>query len=93
MPCSKLGVVGQAPTTTTIKGQPCVNVVVVSHTECVPGYPHYDFEGMECGNEGQVDEAYCSYTVGANACAYCNPSGEARKVFFVATSAHVFGYY
>ena len=52
-----------------IKGQPCVNVVV-AHSGCVPGDPHYDPEGVVC-NSGQVDEAeaYCSYTVGANACA------------------------
>jgi len=67
----------EAPTTTIIKGQPCVNVVVVDSDGCTPGDPDYDPEGHLCSNDGQVDEAYCSYTVGAKACAYCNSSGKA----------------
>jgi len=28
---------------------------------CVAGSPHYDPQGMVCGNDGQNDEAYCNY--------------------------------
>jgi len=35
---------------------------------CIPGYPHYDQQGMVCGNDGRSDEAYCKYSEGPNAC-------------------------
>ena len=35
---------------------------------CIPGYPHYDPQGMVCGNDDRSDEAYCKYSEGPNAC-------------------------
>ena len=53
-----------------ILGKYCENPVVVSQN-CVQGAPHYDPETVVCANDGQHDEAYCSYDVGPTACAYC----------------------
>ena len=63
--------VTQGAPTVVINGQPCDNWIVVGN--CEPGYPHYDPEGMVCANDGQSDEAYCSYSVGGpeQACAFC----------------------
>jgi len=38
---------------------------------CVSGFPHNDKESDVCDNDGQEDEAYCSYDIGSDACAYC----------------------
>mmetsp|Transcript_49110 Transcript_49110/g.59508 ORF Transcript_49110/g.59508 Transcript_49110/m.59508 type:complete len:162 (-) Transcript_49110:147-632(-) len=54
-----------------IRGVPCTSATVVGN-ECTRGYPHYDREGGECLNDGEDDEAYCSYDFGDKACAYCN---------------------
>ena len=49
-----------------IKGKECAegDVVVVEESECVPGHPHFDPEGMVCHYDGQPTESYCSYDVG-----------------------------
>eukprot|EP00588_Corethron_pennatum_P017702 CAMPEP_0194304762 /NCGR_PEP_ID=MMETSP0171-20130528/2396_1 /TAXON_ID=218684 /ORGANISM="Corethron pennatum, Strain L29A3" /LENGTH=218 /DNA_ID=CAMNT_0039056113 /DNA_START=134 /DNA_END=790 /DNA_ORIENTATION=+ len=56
-----------------INGAKCnaADVIVVSYA-CIPGSPHYDKEGDVCGNDGKRGEAYCSYSIGPNVCAYCN---------------------
>jgi len=51
----------------------CSGGFVKVSNDCVPGEPHFDPEGAVCANDDQADEAYCSYDVGANACAYCLP--------------------
>merc|ERR1719265_1192246 len=58
-----------------INGQTCSSAVVINQ-HCVPGAPDYDPEGAVCGNDGQPDEAYCSYSVGPTACAYCLVTGQ-----------------
>jgi len=47
---------------------------VVVHNFCKPGNPHFDVEGSVCAHDGTEIEAYCSYNVGPNACAYCPDS-------------------
>jgi len=56
--------------TKTIKDECCSNVIIVGDW-CFPGDPHYDPEGSVCENDGEFNEAYCSYDIGPNACAYC----------------------
>jgi len=56
-----------------VNGEECSNVVVVSNL-CVSGSPHFDSEGDVCANENQPNEAYCSYGIGQDACAYCAES-------------------
>merc|ERR1712115_209918 len=55
-----------------INGVPCssFNVEIVANW-CVPKSPHFDQEGDVCANDGTSTEAYCSYQVGDDACAYC----------------------
>merc|ERR1719361_1824329 len=62
--------------TVTINGMPCSlsDAVYVSDSECISGSPHYDSEGDVCANDGQWNEAYCSYELGDSACAYCSPN-------------------
>ena len=38
-----------------------------------------DPEGVVCMNDGMIDESYCSYTVGPNACAFCEASEPATS--------------
>lgn len=61
------------PETRMINSKPCLveNIVVLATQDCVKGPPDYDFEGMVCANDGELDEAYCSFEVGDAACAYC----------------------
>jgi len=62
--------------TVMVNGKPCASSAVhVVGDHCVSGYPHYDFEGMVCANDGEWNEAYCSYAVGDSACAYCTDKG------------------
>merc|ERR1719245_1989553 len=63
--------------TVTINDMPCSlsDAVYVSDSECFSGSPHYDSEGDVCANDGQWNEAYCSYELGDSACAYCSPNG------------------
>merc|ERR1712115_502526 len=55
-----------------INGVPCSSsdVEIVANW-CVPKSPHFDQEGDVCANDGTSTEAYCSYQVGDDACAYC----------------------
>merc|ERR1739842_82538 len=55
-----------------INGVPCSssNVEIVANW-CVPKSPHFDQEGDICANDGTSTEAYCSYQVGDDTCAYC----------------------
>ena len=48
--------------------------MVLSDNTCIVGDPHYDPEGMICDNDGTPEEMYCSYGVGATACARCEPT-------------------
>merc|ERR1719361_3190065 len=50
-------------------------VVFVYDSECNSTYPHFDSEGDVCANDGQWNEAYCSYELGDSACAYCSANG------------------
>jgi len=56
-----------------INSKCCLNIVEVGDN-CIPGKPHFDPEGAVCDNDGKSNEAYCSYDVGPNACAYCEDS-------------------
>lgn len=38
---------------------------------CNIGAPDFSPEGTICANEGEDDEAYCSYRIGTNTCAFC----------------------
>ena len=59
-----------------INGGSCPSsAVVVTASNCIQGAPHYDPEGMVCANDNTATESYCSYEVGAAACAYCSGSG------------------
>jgi hypothetical protein len=59
-----------------INGERCPSsAVVVTGSWCIQGAPHYDQEGMVCANDNTATESYCSYEVGAAACAYCSGSG------------------
>jgi len=53
-----------------VNGEPCLEAVVVSR-DCNTRAPDFDYEGAVCANDGQSDEAYCSFEVGEFACAYC----------------------
>lgn len=55
----------------TIKGRLCLDVKVVADW-CIPGKPHFDPEGSVCSNYDEPNEAYCSYKIDTNACAYCD---------------------
>ena len=68
----------EPPQQAMINGRACANVVIVGDG-CVPGSPHFDPEGMVCANDGQADEAYCSYSIGANTCAYCSNAAAPRS--------------
>mmetsp|Transcript_45085 Transcript_45085/g.88224 ORF Transcript_45085/g.88224 Transcript_45085/m.88224 type:complete len:233 (+) Transcript_45085:118-816(+) len=52
----------------------CSGGFVKVSNDCVPGEPHFDPEGAVCANDETRYEAYCSYGVGPNACAYCDNS-------------------
>jgi len=58
-----------------INGADCdeADIVIVGDW-CIPGEPHFDKEGDVCANDGSWNEAFCSYRVGLNACAYCDNS-------------------
>merc|ERR1712203_1246061 len=75
---------GPSTTTTTrtgekseaiINGEICSDWVVVENN-CVQGSPDYDEEGQVCAHDGEWNEAYCSYDVGASACARCLDNDE-----------------
>lgn len=53
-----------------IQGEFCENPIVVNES-CFPDAPDNDKETGVCENDNQLNEAYCSYDVGPNACAYC----------------------
>lgn len=53
-----------------IQGEFCENPIVVGQN-CKPDAPSNDKETDVCRNDDQPNEAYCSYDVGPNACAYC----------------------
>ena len=59
------------PSPSMVKGAWCLEPVVLHGGGCNPNEPDNDPEGMVCGNDGKVDEAYCSYGVGASTCAFC----------------------
>jgi len=54
----------------TVNGEPCLEAMVVSR-DCNTRAPDFDVEGLVCANDGQTDQAYCSFEVGEFACAYC----------------------
>ena len=56
-----------------INGADCdkADVVIVDEHACIPEKPYNDQEGTVCANDGGINEAYCSYGIGPNACAYC----------------------
>jgi len=53
-----------------IQGSLCLDVKIINEL-CIPGGLYNDPEGMVCDNDDQLDEAYCSYEIGSNTCAYC----------------------
>lgn len=55
----------------TVAGSWCENAVIVPYSQCDSSYPYYDSEGMICANDGEWNQAYCSYDIGISACAYC----------------------
>ena len=61
--------------TKMINRRPCPaeNIVIVNQgcDKYTSDYYYQDYEGMVCANDGQHDEAYCSFEVGDTACAYC----------------------
>ena len=60
---------------TTINGKTCPgeNVNIVNE-KCDQGSPHFDKEGQVCANDGEDNEAYCSFEIGNTVCAYCKPT-------------------
>jgi len=73
--CSPAPVASPAPVPkpdNKIKGVLCpAKDILVVHSDCISGAPHFDKEGMVCADDGKPTEAYCSYGVGASACARC----------------------
>ena len=63
---------------TVVNFRPCESAVVVNDN-CQPGAPHFDREGAVCANDAMATEAYCSYSVGDNACAFCSSFASAKS--------------
>jgi len=57
----------------TVGGKLCDDVKIRANDWCIPGAPHFDGEGDVCGTDHKQNEAYCSYGIGTNTCAYCAP--------------------
>jgi hypothetical protein len=75
---------GSGQSGATINGQFCPGSdIVVLGDGCVPGPPHYDPEGMECGG------GYCSYEVGPNACARCDSGMGGGATSYTSTTGHL----
>ena len=72
--CASVPTTKSLPGTRTVNGKPCaVENIMIVNQRCFKEFPHSDHEGMVCANDGNPNEAYCSYEVGDTACAYCKP--------------------